>query len=252
MALIRFRIDQHIRARVNKLHPILYVALDQHIGARVNKLHPIIYVWLDQHIRARVNKLHPILYVALDQHIRARVNKLHPILYVALDQHIRARVNKLHPILYVALDQHIRARVNKLHPILYVALDQHIRARVNKLHPILDVALDQLVSVMLGLHRTPEVLEIDLWPKNGQSRGYSGVGWQVRMSLLCYSPDGHKLLLVTRNNSGLLATEIDKLHDCFWLATMNRQYDGVNKDNMQRQQQRLVLHLWLLRIWILI
>ena len=34
-----------------------------------------------------------------------------------------------------------------------------------------------------------------------------------RMCLLCYSPEGHKLLLNTRNNSDLLATEIDKLHD---------------------------------------
>ena len=33
------------------------------------------------------------------------------------------------------------------------------------------------------------------------------------MLLLCYSPDGHKLLLNTRNNSDLLAIEIDKLHD---------------------------------------
>ena len=69
---------------------------------------------------------------------------------------------------------------------------------------------------MLGLHRTPGGLETDLRPKNGQTRGYSGVGRQGRMFLLCYSPEGHKLLLDTRNNSGLLAIEIDKLNDCFW------------------------------------
>ena len=68
---------------------------------------------------------------------------------------------------------------------------------------------------MLGFHRTPEGLETDLRPKNGQTRGYSGVGRQGRMFLLCYSPEGDKLLLDTRNNSGLLAIEIDKLHDRF-------------------------------------
>ena len=68
---------------------------------------------------------------------------------------------------------------------------------------------------MLGLHRTPEGLRTDLRPKNDQARGYSGVGPQGRMFLQFYSPKGHKLLLNTRNNSGLLATEIDKLHDHF-------------------------------------
>ena len=68
---------------------------------------------------------------------------------------------------------------------------------------------------MLGLHRTPEGLETDLRPKNGQTRGYSGVGRQGRMFLLCYPPEGQKLLLGSRNNSGLLANEIDKLHDRF-------------------------------------
>ena len=68
---------------------------------------------------------------------------------------------------------------------------------------------------MLGLHRTPEGLETDLRPKNCQTRGYSGVGRQGRMFLLCYSSEGHKLLLNTRNNLGLLAMEIDKLHDRF-------------------------------------
>ena len=33
--------------------------------------------------------------------------------------------------------------------------------------------------------------------------------------VLCYSPECHKLLLNIRNNSGLLASEIDKLHDRF-------------------------------------
>ena len=69
---------------------------------------------------------------------------------------------------------------------------------------------------MLGLHRTPEGLETDLRPKNGQTRGYSGVGRQGRMFLLCHPPDGHKLLLGSRNNTGLLANEIVKLYDCFY------------------------------------
>ena len=68
---------------------------------------------------------------------------------------------------------------------------------------------------MQGLHRTPEGLRTDLRPKNHQTRGYSGVDRRGRMFPLCYSPEGHKLLLNTRNNSGLLATEIDKLHDRF-------------------------------------
>ena len=69
---------------------------------------------------------------------------------------------------------------------------------------------------MLGLHRTPKGLGTDLRPKIDQSRGYSAVGRPGRMSLLCYSPEGLKLLLNTGNNSGLLAIEIDKLHDHFW------------------------------------
>ena len=68
---------------------------------------------------------------------------------------------------------------------------------------------------MLGLHQTPEGLRTDLRPKNDQTRGYSRVGRQGRMFLLCYSLEGHKLLPNTRNNSGLLATEIDKLYDRF-------------------------------------
>ena len=68
---------------------------------------------------------------------------------------------------------------------------------------------------MLGLHRTPEGLGTDLWPKNGQTRGYSRVGQQGLMFLLSYSSEGFKLLLNTCNNSGLLAIEIDELHDCF-------------------------------------
>ena len=68
---------------------------------------------------------------------------------------------------------------------------------------------------MLGLHRNPEGLGIDLRPKNDQTRGYSWVARQGRIFLLCYSPEGHKLLLNTRNNSGLLAIEIDKLRDRF-------------------------------------
>ena len=68
---------------------------------------------------------------------------------------------------------------------------------------------------MLGLHRTPKGLQTDLRPKNGPTRGYWGVGRQGRMFLLCYSPEGCKLLLDTHNNSALLAIEIDKLHDPF-------------------------------------
>ena len=51
--------------------------------------------------------------------------------------------------------------------------------------------------------------------KKDQTCGYSGVGRQGRVFLLCYSQEGHKLLLNTRNNSDLLAIEIDKLHDRF-------------------------------------
>ena len=68
---------------------------------------------------------------------------------------------------------------------------------------------------MLGLHRTPEGLGTDSRPKNGQTRGYSGVDRQGRMFLLSYSPEGHKLRLNTRNNSCLLAIEIDELYDRF-------------------------------------
>ena len=38
------------------------------------------------------------------------------------------------------------------------------------------------------------------------------------MFLLCYSSEGNKSLLNTRNNWGLLAIEIDKLHDRFWAS----------------------------------
>ena len=68
---------------------------------------------------------------------------------------------------------------------------------------------------MLGLHRTPEGLETDLRPKNGETRGYSGVARQGRKFFLCCSPESNNLLLDTGNNSGLLAIEIDKLHDRF-------------------------------------
>ena len=36
-----------------------------------------------------------------------------------------------------------------------------------------------------------------------------------RIALVAPSPEDHKLLLDTRNNTGLLANEIDKLHDRF-------------------------------------
>ena len=54
-----------------------------------------------------------------------------------------------------------------------------------------------------------------LTTKNDQTPANSGVGRQGRMFRLCYSPEGHKLLLNTRNDSGLLAIEIDKLYDRF-------------------------------------
>ena len=79
---------------------------------------------------------------------------------------------------------------------------------------LLQLSKSSLYLIMLGLHRTPERLGADLRPQNGQTRGYSGVGRQGRMFLLCYSP-GHKLLLNTLNNSGLLVIEINKLHDSF-------------------------------------
>ena len=68
---------------------------------------------------------------------------------------------------------------------------------------------------MLGLHQTPEGLGTDLRPKMAKTLGYSGVGHQGRVFLLCYPPEGHKLLLNTLNNSGLLTIEIDKFHDRF-------------------------------------
>ena len=55
--------------------------------------------------------------------------------------------------------------------------------------------------VMLGLQQTPEGLGTDLQPKHGQTCGYLGVGGQDCMFLQCYSPEGHKLLLNTLNNS---------------------------------------------------
>ena len=58
------------------------------------------------------------------------------------------------------------------------------------------------LSLMLGLHRTPKGLGTALRPKNGQTRGYSEVGLQDRMFLLCYSPESHKLLLNYRKQLG--------------------------------------------------
>ena len=66
---------------------------------------------------------------------------------------------------------------------------------------------------MLVLHRTPKGLGTDLQPKNGQTRGYSEVGRQGHLFLLCYSPEGHKLFLNTHKNSGQLAIPINKFHD---------------------------------------
>ena len=69
---------------------------------------------------------------------------------------------------------------------------------------------------MLGLHRTLKGLETDLLQKNDQTRGYSGVGRQGRMFLLCYSSEGHKLLLNARNNSGLLASDPTRSWILLW------------------------------------
>ena len=63
---------------------------------------------------------------------------------------------------------------------------------------------------MLGLHRTLEELGTDLQPKKWPNRGNPGVCRQSSMFLPCYSQEGPKLLLNTRNNSGLRAIEIDK------------------------------------------
>ena len=65
---------------------------------------------------------------------------------------------------------------------------------------------------MLGLHWTPEGLGTDLRPKNGQTRGYLEF-WSARsivthQKVVSYS-------LNTRNNIGLLAFEINKLHNHF-------------------------------------
>ena len=68
---------------------------------------------------------------------------------------------------------------------------------------------------MLDLRRTPEALGTDLWPKMAKLAVTWEVGRQCGMFLLCYSPEGHKLPLNTRYNSGLLAIDIDKLHDRF-------------------------------------
>ena len=60
---------------------------------------------------------------------------------------------------------------------------------------------------MLGLHQAPDGLGTDLRPQMAKLA--------VTRELVVYSPEDHELLLNTRNNSGLLAMEIDKLHDRF-------------------------------------
>ena len=95
-------------------------------------------------------------------------------------------------------------------------IKENITAPVTGEFPAQRASNAEIFPFMLGLHRTPEGLGTDLQPKNGQTRGYSGAGRQGRMFLQSYSPEGHKLLLNTRNNSGLLAIEIDELHDCFY------------------------------------
>ena len=64
-------------------------------------------------------------------------------------------------------------------------------------------------ELMLGLHQIAEGLTKD------ETRGFSGDDRQGRMFLLCCSPKGHKLLLITRNNSGFLAIDTRKFHDRF-------------------------------------
>ena len=68
---------------------------------------------------------------------------------------------------------------------------------------------------MLGLHRAPEGLWTDLRPKMAKLV----VTRELVGKIVCFSyvnsPEDHELLLNTRNNSGLLAMEIDKLHDRF-------------------------------------
>ena len=80
---------------------------------------------------------------------------------------------------------------------------------------------------MLGLQSIPEGLDIELRPKYGQTRGYSGVGRQGRILLLCYSSECHKLQLNIRNNSGLLAIEMDKLCDRFQLSQTVVEYVNI-------------------------
>ena len=93
------------------------------------------------------------------------------------------------------------------------------------------------------LHRTAEGIGTDLRPKNGHTRGYSGAGRQGRMFLLCYSPEGHKLLLKTHNNSGLLAIEIDKLHYRFDIRfTPNR--DQLRTDLRVEEKSGVFLDSW--------
>ena len=84
--------------------------------------------------------------------------------------------------------------------------------------------IENYYYLMLGLQSIPEGLDTDLRPKYGQTRGYLGVGRQGRILLLCYSPECHRLLLNIRNNSGLLAIEIDKLHDRLQLSKMVVEY----------------------------
>ena len=74
--------------------------------------------------------------------------------------------------------------------------------------------IPQKKNTLLNTRFTPN-LGLTYDQKNGQTRGYSGVGRQGRMFLICFSPEGHRLLLNTRNNSGLHAIEIHKLRDRF-------------------------------------
>ena len=66
---------------------------------------------------------------------------------------------------------------------------------------------------MWWLYRNPEGPESDLRTKIGQNGISSGVGLQYLKLLLCYLPEGRKLLLNTRNNTGGLAIARHKFPD---------------------------------------
>ena len=76
--------------------------------------------------------------------------------------------------------------------------------------------VDKVVCSSYVTHQGLALLTLS-WDKNWDSHslvnGYPS--FYPRIALVAPSPEGHKLLLNTRNNSGLLAIGIDKLHDRF-------------------------------------